>query len=92
MERQVISKEVVALFKDVKVFLTQASDIFHDFKAKEKNMKNIKYSDFQNPVLKRLLNGIINPLHYFSAEIKKLVVTSLLQAHSLLIVLSNYIL
>ena len=51
-------------------------------------MKNIKYSDFQNPFLNRLLQDIIDPLHNFSDEIKKLLVTSLLQltytAHSVI--------
>ena len=96
--RVLMSEDVVARFKDVKVFLgktprscsgvTQASDISQDFKAEKKVMKNIKYSDFQNPVLKQLLQDIMDSLHNFSDEIKKLMVTSLLQltytAHSVI--------
>ena len=51
-------------------------------------MKIIKYSDFQNSVLKQLLQDIIDPLHNLSDEIMKLMVTSLLQltytAHSVI--------
>ena len=56
--------------------VTQESDIFQHYKAV---MKNIKYSDFQNCVLKRLVQNVIDPLHNFSEEIKKPNLTSLLQ-------------
>ena len=47
----------------------QVSDISLYFKAENEVMKNIKYSDFQNPVLKRLLQDIIDPLHNYYGDI-----------------------
>ena len=80
-----MSEGVVARLKMSKWFrdisdscgITQESDISQDFKA-GKVMKNIKYSDFQNLISKRLLQDITNPFQNFSEEIKKILVTSLL--------------
>jgi hypothetical protein len=87
--RVLMRADVVALFRQARVILgktprscsavTQSSDISNDFKSEKRVMKTAQYQDFQNPVLKALIQECTDPLGNFSDEAKKLLVNSLLQ-------------